>query len=52
MPTPPAEWHALLNSDAFVDDAMVKFDALDVDGSGSLSPDEVSGDVSHKDLVS
>ncbi|MEC8564988.1 MAG: EF-hand domain-containing protein, partial [Pseudomonadota bacterium] len=37
----PAEWQDYLFSDELVDYAMEHYDALDVDSSGALTPDEL-----------
>ena len=42
LPQLPAAWQEYLVSDAFVDKAMAEFDALDADGNGVLSPDELA----------
>ena len=41
LPSLPIEWKDYLFSEQFVDDAMNQFDALDVDCSGALTPDEL-----------
>ena len=41
LPTLPEEWRAYLTSDEFIDSAMDKFDNLDADGNGTLTPDEL-----------
>ena len=42
LPTLPQEWQDYLFSDELIDRAMGEFDALDADGSGNLSPDELA----------